>query len=54
MFRKMHEPLGAQMGGVIIYDRVCVGAVSTSSILSCDKSPSSLADGSLGDGTYDS
>ena len=43
-----------QMGGVIVCDKMCLGVVSTSSLLSCAKSPSSLVDEYPGEGIYDS
>lgn len=39
-----------QMGGVIVCDKVCVGVVSSSSLLSCEKSPSFLIDEYPGEG----
>ena len=42
-----------QMGGVIVCDKVCLGVVLSSSLLSCEKSPSSLIDEYPGEGIYD-
>lgn len=38
---KMAGSLGELMGGMMAGDRVCLGVVSTSSLLSCDKGQSS-------------
>lgn len=53
IFRKMNGPLEEQMGSVLVCDKVCLGVVSTSSFLSCDKSPSSLVDETPRQGVYD-
>ena len=42
-----------QMGGVIACDKMCLGVVSTCSLLSGDKSPSFLTDETPGEGIHD-
>lgn len=46
----MSGPLEEQMGGMIVCDKVCLGGVLTSSLLSCDKSQSLLLDETSGRG----
>ena len=53
VFRKDEWTLEEQRGGVIVCDKVCLGVVSTSRLLSCDKSQSRLVDETSGEGIYD-
>lgn len=53
IFREDKGSLEEQMGGVLVCDKVSLGVVSTSSFLSCDKSPSSLVDETSRQGVYD-
>lgn len=45
----MNGPL-EENTAMILYDKVCLGVVLTSSLLSCDKSQSSLVDETPGKG----
>lgn len=47
---KTNGPLEKQMGEMRVCSKVCLGVVSTSRLLSCDRSPSSLVDGTQGRG----
>ena len=42
MIFRENEPLEEQMGGMIVCDEVCLGVVSTFSLLFCDNSQSFL------------
>lgn len=44
VFRKLNGSLKEQMGGMMVCHKVCLGVVFPSSLLSCDRIQSSLAD----------
>lgn len=49
----MNGPLGEEKGDVIVYGKVCLGAMSAFSFLSCDQSQSYLMDEILEKGLDD-
>lgn len=49
----MTGSLEEEMGGVRVCDKVCLGVVSTSSFLSCDKNDFFIVDETPGEGIYD-
>ena len=49
----MNEPLGEEMEIMIIYDKICLEIVSTSSSLSCNKSQYSQVNETTVEGIYD-
>lgn len=53
IFRKIQVLRGIYMGDKIVCGKVCLGVVLTSSLLSCDKSQSSLPNETPMEGIYD-
>lgn len=53
MFKKDEWALEEQIEGMTVCEKVCLGVVSTFSLLSCDRSRISLVDETPWEGIYD-